>query len=572
MSEDRAREEQRESLWQEARKAGMSRRAFLALFGSVGAAAILAACAPRATQTTTTTTTTPRTTTTTPPPAGPTGELKIALVSFGTEKFDPITTTGVTPMVMFAPMGDWLFWQDKRGGEPLPGIVEKAEMAADGLSWVFQVRKGVKFHNGDDLTGNDVKFTIDQFTRKEAGYADVRNMVERTELVDEYTVRVFTKGKQPLLTGAMTLMLPHLGLVVPKNYIEKNGWEQFEKQPIGSGPFKFVRHIPGYSVEFEAVEKHWFKTPAFKKLSLFLVPEEATRIAMLKTGEADIIENVGYKAAADAASADFQTIPIKSATTMVMLPGAYDPRSKGMPTNDIRVRQALSLAINRDEIIKTFYLGKADPALPPTFSGPDRDMDYNFWLDYCKKIYRYDPAAATQLLKDAGYANGFNIKLYNFGLIQAPDNPKLAEIIQAYWQKIGVKAEMVPIDLAGYLKIKNKPIAAELVGQASTYGADSVAPGNMRTHFNSTSGSVMIGDAFPEFDKLISAYYSETDTAKRKDQMAQMIKIVADSYAVLSIATTQGLIAVGKRASFNLVPPQASGNIPVYAAFVGRRQ
>ncbi|MBI2958279.1 MAG: ABC transporter substrate-binding protein [Chloroflexi bacterium] len=566
-------DEQREFLWKEARRTGMSRRAFLALLGSAGVAAVLAACSPKASPTTTAPATTSAKpgTTAAPAPTEPYGELRMALVSFGEERFTPITTTGVTPMVMFAPLGDWMFWQDKRGGEPLPRIVEKAEMAADGLSWRFQVRKGVKFHNGDDLTGRDVGFTLEQLLRRDAGYADARNMVDKVEVVDDYTVRVITKGKQPLLTGALTLMLPHQGLVIPKNYIEKNGWDNFEKQPIGSGPFRLVRHVPGDRVEYEAVDKHWFKTPAFKKLTLLLVPEEATRMAMLKAGEVDIIENVGYTAAVDAAAAGFQTVPLKSATTMIMLPGAYDPRAKGMPTADIRVRQALSLAINRDEIIKSFYLGKADPPLPPTFSGPDRDMDFSYWLDYTKKAYRYDPAAAAQLLKEAGYANGFNIKLYNFGLIQAPDNPKLAEIIQGYWQKVGVKTDLVPIDLAGYLRIKNKPIAAELVGQASTYGADSVAPANMRTHFNSASGSWMIGDAFPEFDKLVNSYYSETDTAKRKEQMAGMIKIVTDAYTVLSIATTQGLIGLGKKVVFNLVPPQASGNIPVYAALVGHR-
>ncbi|MBI2958508.1 MAG: ABC transporter substrate-binding protein [Chloroflexi bacterium] len=501
-----------------------------------------------------------------PQPAGPYGELRMALTSFGSESFKVESVSGDS-LALIGPLADWMFWTDTFGGAWKPGVVEKWDVAGNGLSWTLTIRKGIKFHNGDELTAKDVKFSIEQYGSKNAFFSGTRDMVERVELVDPYTVRIFTKGKQPLLPRNMTLTSPYHGLVVPKDYVEKNGWDYFEKNPVGSGSFKLVRHAVADALEYEAVDKHWLQTPQFRRLILVLIPEETTRVAMLRTGAVDVVDTISFTTALELEKRGFQNLVVGQAASQIQIHAAYDPRAKGMPAADIRVRQALSMAINRDEISKTLYYGKGEPPLPPYFSAPSVEIDTQFWLDYTAKTYRYDPAEATRILKEAGYSDGLKIKLYTFPAGGAPDNPKLAEIVQSYWSRIGVKGEIVPTDDATYKKWKNKPVAEPLVGQATTYVAVSLPPQNLKSHFYGKSGTNLVGEAFPEFDKLIDEVFSEMDPAKRKELFGRAVKIATDAYTSLMISRYPSVAALSPAVLFDLPTPPSTQALAPYAAY-----
>ncbi|MBI2958005.1 MAG: ABC transporter substrate-binding protein [Chloroflexi bacterium] len=499
-------------------------------------------------------------------PTGPYGTLTMAASTFDVERFNTVATGTGSKARLFGPMTDWMFWMEVRDGPQQPAIVEKWEIAPDGLSWTLRVRKGVKFHNGDDLTGKDVKFSIEQYMTKEAATPDMRNAVNRVEMVDDWAVRVVTKGKQPLLQRILSVMVPSYGMVIPKDYIEKNGWPYFEQHPVGSGPFTFVRHNRGDSAEYEANTKYWAQAPAFKNLKIVLIPEEATRVAALKSGQVDIIENIGFGNIKEMEAKGFPKIVQDKAASRVQLHGAYDPRAKGTPVSDLKVRQALSLAINRDEINKTFYYGEGSFPLPSAFSSASEDIDTAYMQTYAAKIWRYDQAAAKALLKDAGYANGFNIRFYTFDSTAAPDNPKLALIVQAYWSQIGVKAEIVAIDQGRY-KTMSAPLSNDFVGQATTHGIFSSPPSNLTSGFAPSGATGLLGTAFPQFDELMAAWASEMDSAKRKEILARVITMTTETYTMLMVSNFSILGAMGPRVTHNLQAPLPVSSLPVFASY-----
>ena len=482
-------------------------------------------------------------------------KLTIAQGSFSGETFYPPLDTMTAFIGMGGRLFDFLLIYD--AGELKPGIAEKWELAQDQLSWTFNIRKGVKFHNGDDLTGKDVKWSMERFLDKEVTlHPAMKTMIAKVELVDEYTVRVYTKGKQPLFPYQVSNMSTGAGAVMPKDYIEKNGVPYFNQHPIGSGPYKFVKHTPGDSTQWEAVESHWRRIPAFKYLEIVLMPEEATRVAALKTGQVDVIE-LDLQAARDLRQAGFEVKDLGDVVTSIVgLYGAYHPDAvkAKMPITDVRVRKALSLAINRDTIRENFFYGLAGPPPPPFLTSSTPDIDNKYWMDYAKQAYRYDPAEAKRLLTEAGYADGFTIKLYSMPWSRAFFIPKLAEIVLSDWQKIGVKAEMVPIDFGAFQGMRQGPAPA-LVGQAAMLRYVSGLPArSLFSGFHSTGSFAMMGKSMPELDKTLQNALQEMDASKNKKLIDEVLAIALDSYTALVISESPGVIAVGPKVDIE-VPP-----------------
>ena len=214
----------------------------------------------------------------------------VALDTLGAQTMDPILE-GRAPHAHYqAPVFDSLVGFDYDKGGIGPGVAERWELAADGSAWTFFLRSGLKWHNGDPLTAHDVKFSLERTMSPESvasQAAALRRNVDRIEVVDDRTVRIYTKKVQPYFPESLSRAVFQEGQLMPKKYIETVGVEEFRKKPIGSGPWKFVRSVPGDRIEYEAVDyPHWRGTPHFKRLVILLVPEESTRVAMVKTGEA----------------------------------------------------------------------------------------------------------------------------------------------------------------------------------------------------------------------------------------------------------------------------------------------
>src|SRR6185312_14597265 len=192
------------------------------------------------------------------------------------------------------------------------------------------------------------------------------------------------------------------------------GEEEFRRKPIGSGPWRFARNVPGDRIEFEAVDyPHWRGSPHFKTLQILLVPEESTRVAMVKTGEA-AIASIGPETMLSASRAGLEILSVPGTMQAVFqFYGTWRPEVKDSPIAKPKVRQALSLAIDRQQVIEHVMNGKAQSPFPFATFGYTDFFGADRWQKWAADAYRYDPAMAKKMLEEEGYPNGFELKFAN---------------------------------------------------------------------------------------------------------------------------------------------------------------
>src|SRR5438477_183578 len=214
----------------------------------------------------------------------PEGQLTVAFdASIAPTFLDPAETPGIgTPFVFLYALHDALL-KPLPGNDMTPCLAESWKESPDGLAYEFKLREGLKFHNGDPFTAEDVKFS---FLRYKLNI--LQEKVREVEIVDPYRVRFHLHRPWPDFMAYYGTLASGAGWIVPKKYIEQVGDDGFKKHPIGLGPYKFVSHTPGIELVMEAVEHYWRKVPHVKRLVFKSVPEPATRLALLKTGGVDI--------------------------------------------------------------------------------------------------------------------------------------------------------------------------------------------------------------------------------------------------------------------------------------------
>jgi len=203
-------------------------------------------------------------------------------ISLAPTWFDPAETSGIiTPFMVLYALHDAVL--KPLPGHPMaPSLAESWTMSPDGLVYEFILRKGAKFHNGDPVTAEDVKFSFERY--RGASAKPLKDSVAAIETPEPGRVRIRLKRAWP---DFMTFYIGATGAswIVPKKYVEKVGDEGFKKAPIGAGPYRFVSYSPGVELVVEAFDQYWRKTPNVKRLILKSIPDEATRLATLKRGE-----------------------------------------------------------------------------------------------------------------------------------------------------------------------------------------------------------------------------------------------------------------------------------------------
>src|SRR5437879_6365403 len=286
-------------------------------------------------------------------PAGAAAKGKIVLAwhaGFASRWLDPQEHDGTaTPDNFLTALHDALV---KNQGTQLydhPGLAERFTIAADAKSATFTLRKGIKFHNGEPVTPQDVKFSYENYR---GAKADVfKKKTERVEIVDDRTIRFLFK--EPFLDFAIlfgTANVAGAGWVVPEKYYKQVAAHAFKQKPIGAGPYRLVRHEPGVKIEMEAFDGY-YRPVNVKQLVMTSVPEAATRVAMLERGEADIIYFVpGELINKVGKLPGVMLAPVLSGSWWLEFPGFQDPKN---PFRDKRVREAVSLAIDRRAINQT---------------------------------------------------------------------------------------------------------------------------------------------------------------------------------------------------------------------------
>src|SRR3989441_2858284 len=233
---------------------------------------------------------------------------------------------------------------------PYPGhkmgnsLAESWAESPDGLTYEFKLRRGLKFHNGDAVTAEDVKFSFERY--KGAGAMELKARVRRVEIVDPLTARFILKEPWPDFMTFYGTTATAAGIVVPKKYVAQVGDEGFRKHPIGAGPYKFVSHTPGVEVVLEANPAYWRRVPNVQRLIMKSVPEGTTRGAMLKKGEADMAFLLeGPNAETLLRDARFALVATRHASAMwIEFAEQWDPKS---PWHDRRGGLGVHHALDR---------------------------------------------------------------------------------------------------------------------------------------------------------------------------------------------------------------------------------
>ncbi|MGH6926474.1 MAG: ABC transporter substrate-binding protein [Propylenella sp.] len=383
-----------------------------------------------------------------PAAAEPRGELTAAVHTFAKEVLDPSLDSAVG-LPYHGQMFDFLIGATHEGELTLDtGLLESYSPNADATEWTFKLKEGLKWQDGEAITSADIKFTIEYYQREEAvctACGGLKTNVASVEEVDPYTAVVKLKSPDVSVPWTFSPMEGDL-LLLPKHYIESVGPEGFGEKPMGSGPYKFVSRQITQSIEYAANTDYWNqdRIPGVATLRLILVPENRTRLAMLRSGEVDMIPIEPQDAEA-LKSEGFKIFgPKNSVSTMVLFWKSYDPQ---FLTNKLEIRKALALAVDWAALFKAIYPPEVASPFP---GGAAIFTPLAIGYDSSLAPYEYDPEEAKRLLEAGGYT-GQEVRFWSFASFENPEQKEVNEIIAGYWRAIGVNVTLLPIDFGSFV-------------------------------------------------------------------------------------------------------------------------
>jgi peptide/nickel transport system substrate-binding protein len=379
-------------------------------------------------------------------------DLTVALSGLAQETLDPVVA-GHFVKYYLSLIFDYLVGSTPDGQlSTTGGVATKWENSPDHKRWTFHLRKGVKFHNGDELTADDVKFSLQRAMGKRSttGYAGpLRTLIQDIETPAPDRVVIVTKESTLIIPTYLSRALSSEGMIVPRKYIEANGDDAFARKPVGSGPFRFVEQVAGSHIRLAGVDNHWRTgTPKYKTITFKIVPEETTRIALLRRGEVDVAD-ISRERVKELQREGFP-IHFRREEAILHMWWILAPDGWPAPMKDKRVREAMNLAIDRAEVAQSIFAGHAEPAaIPYGLSWSFKEIGFKVTPEMA---YPYDPTRAKKLLAEAGLAGGFPMDVYEFQLPGLPEGKAVAEAVAGYWEKIGIKARLIPVDYAAFRK------------------------------------------------------------------------------------------------------------------------
>jgi peptide/nickel transport system substrate-binding protein len=460
--------------------------------------------------------------------AAPEGQITWAVhISLAPTWFDPAETSGIiTPYMVLYALHDAMV-KPMPGNPTAPSLAESWSASPDGLVYEFVLRRGAKFHNGDPVTAEDVKFSLERY--RGAASKTLKERIAAVETPDASRVRIRLKRPWP---DFMTFYTDATGAgwIVPKKYVEKVGDDGFKKAPVGAGPYKFVSFTPGVELVLESFDQYWRKVPSVKRLVLKAIPDESTRLAALKRGEVDIAYAVRGELAEDLRRTPGLTLRpvVGQATFWLYFPDQWEAKS---PWQDRRVRLAASVALDRPAINQAELLGFARI----TWSIIPRSFEY-YWQPPGQA---FDPARARQLLAEAGYPGGFDAGDYTCDAAFT----NIAEPILNYLRTVGIKAKLRPLERAAFFKgYAEKKYKGLIQGGSGAFG-------NAATRLEAfvTAGGTYAYGSYPDIDGLFREQESELDQKKREAVLHRIQQLVTDKVVFAPIWLNAGLNGVGPR-------------------------
>ncbi len=407
-----------------------------------------------------------------------------------------------------------------------PCLAESWTISPDYKVYEFKLRKGVKFHNGDEMTAEDVVFT---FNRYRGGNVKlIKSKLDRVEAVNPYLVRVTFKEPFVDFIDYLVPGFSTIAWIVPKKYIEKVGDAEYLKHPIGCGPYKFVEYKPGVKVVAEAFDDFWRKKPNVKRMEWIITKEKATRFAMVNKGEVDLatlMSGVFYEKVKNTSGLRVLN-PASSSTWTVIIHSQWDPKS---PWSDVRVRKAASLAIDRQALADVHWPDGA-PMGTLGLTGDANTLP--------RKPDPYDPEQAKKLLAEAGYPNGVDAGVF---YPYAGGYWPMGEQVANDWKAVGINVKVVLIEKQIMLARRR---AGKLMGSVFV-DSNSFPTIAARLSYQLTPPAG--ASQYPEINSAWKKYLVSTDPKERKDLITGIQEIMYDKYMFIPLGQATSPAAIGPR-------------------------
>ena len=354
------------------------------------------------------------------------------------------TNSGGGPLT---PMYEMLLATDRFTGDVIPQLAAEWETPGDGKTWRFKLRRDITFHDGSKLTAKDVVFSwqlitaADSRATQAAQFRQLVKSLDDIKVVNDYEV-VFNLTRPEL---DFPFYVTQSYFIYSKDYWDKvGGAAGYAKAPVGTGSFRFKEFKPGEYILYERVEKHWRQTPDFRELQLLYMPEDSTRLAALLAGEVHIAE-IPRAVQRQAVARGKKIVPSTRPAVHIssVFGGNYlSEKGANAPLTNKLVREAMNIAINRQEINEQIFNGRGEieTVEPYLRNDPIYNPDW--------KPYPYDPARARQLLAQAGYAAGFDFEMTVVAPPGFPEIPDVVEAMATSFKAIGLRPKLVTMELA----------------------------------------------------------------------------------------------------------------------------
>ena len=425
----------------------------------------------------------------------------------------------------------------------VPQLAESYRIVAPTV-WEFKLRKGIKFHNGEPFDAESVKFSLERLVDpnlKMRGASPFAPL-SRVEIVDSHTVRIHTKAPWPILD---TLMSAGQAAMLPPKYYREKEMAYVARNPVGSGPFKFVRWMKDEQIELTANEQYWRGAPKIKTLIFRPIPDDAVRVAALQNGEIDIAVNIPPHLATIIANHPklfLSTAPSVRTIQLMYYTHEFDRQHKLVgpypgPVADRRVRLAMNYAVDVDEIIKSVLDGKGVRIATLLTSK-------HFGFDPALKPIKQDLAKAKRLLAEAGFPNGLDVVL-NSPQGRYVRDKEVAEALAGQLTKAGIRTQLKTHEWGAYLNgmvYIHKAGPVWLIGWGNaTYDAETVYVPLFR------SGKILSNYFNADFDRMVDEAQTIMDPKKRLDQYHRINRLWIEDAAAMPLYQQLDLYGATKR-------------------------
>jgi peptide/nickel transport system substrate-binding protein len=474
--------------------------------------------------------------------AEPAGEITVSFhVTLAPSWFDPSTAPPqITPFGVMYAIHDALV-RPLPGQKMGPSLAESWTESRDGLVYEFKLKRGLRFHNGDPMTAEDVKFSFDRYNG--AGVRELRARVRQLDIVDPLTVRFTLKEPWPDFMTFYGTTATAAGIVLPKKYFESVGADGFKAKPVGAGPYRFVSQRPGIEIVLEASPTYWRHVPYVRKLTLKSVPDSTTRLAMLRSGETDYALFLdGPEAQTLKGDARYKLVDTRHASIFwIEFADQWDPKS---PWADKRLRQAVNYSLDRKAINEAACLGFCPPAgvIVP------RVMDFALQAPPPP----YDPPKARQLLAEAGYPNGIDGGEFT----PIPGFSSVGEGALNNLNAVGIRVRMRLMERAAFYAAWQEK---KLRGLFMPAVGNSGNAASRVESFMYSKGPYAYG-GYPDLDEMFVHQSRERDPARREAILKAIQQLTIDRVMYAPIMDLRGLIGIGPR-----VGEHTMNTIPMYS-------